>query len=248
MKQSWSHLLTVMTLAGVASGCNKGQGWTAEEAMKKMSGPSPQELVAMAFDPKDADRRREGVCQLSQRSWGRQEKYCKGYALLVHEDADPTVRAAAVQALGRAEHQQFLIDVASALDDSQPTVRLNAAMVLDEFYGDPALAPLRQHALEDSSVDVRMWCAKALRHFRRQEALTTLQQCLKDSSFGVTYQTRASLKELTGRDHGYSPDAWDAVLHSDNPFAAPSATQKDWWRWRNPFEKALTTAPAAHGP
>lgn len=216
--------------------------------MKKLSGPSPQELVAMAFDPNDSDRRREGAYQLSQKSWGRQEKYCKGYALLAREDADPTVRSAAVQALGRAKNQKFLVDVASALDDSQASVRLNAAMVLDEFYGDPALAPLRQHALEDSSVDVRMWCAKALRHFRRQEALTALQQCLKDSSFGVTYQARASLKELTGRDHGYSPDAWDSVVQSNNPFAGATRPKKDWWQWRNPFEKTPTSAPAALDP
>jgi hypothetical protein len=211
-----------------AAGCGDADR-TAGKMKQKLFGPPAPELVAMAFDPDDSDRRREGVVLLSARDWGRQEPYLKGYATLLATDTDPRVRSAAVRALGAAGDETYLRAIAQALDDLDPQVRRDAAAALDEMPGDEAMAPLARHARDDESADVRAACAKALRHYPRAEVVQTLIERLNDDAFCVRYRARESLKELTGRDLGYEADAWadvgaeDLLQADDEPSGAP------WW-------------------
>lgn len=234
-------LLTCAVLWGGLCGCgDKLDGlqetqkrWTLQNFLKKLRGQSPKQNVAMAFDPNDADRRREGILALSERKWGLKEPYLKGYAAILKTDEDPLVRSAAVRALGKAKDPKYLDVVARSLLDRVVFVRQDAATALDGLVGDAAVGPLRDRAANDIDQDVRANCAKALRHYRRDDVAQTLVACLSDKAFSVRHEAHASLVELTGRDLGYEPQDWANVTLQA---PSPDKPQKpdSWWDrlWR----------------
>jgi len=213
-----------------APGCKgggQGGGFSLQSAVRGMFGPSPNELVAMAFDPNDADNRRVGIARLSDRAWGRQEPYLKGYATIARTDPNPLVRSVAVRALGRAGDPNYVGAVAAALDDRETAVRVDAAAALDSLRGPAAVGPLRRRAVADDSEDVRALCCRALRHYRRDDVLATLARCLADKTFTVRWQAHASLVELTGRDLGFEAESW-ADVRADAA-SRPAPASRPWW-------------------
>ncbi|MFW6066561.1 MAG: HEAT repeat domain-containing protein, partial [Planctomycetota bacterium] len=221
-------LFTGVCIAAAALGGCANTDRSASNLKNRMFGPSASELVAMAFDADDSDRRREGVTLLSARDWGLEEPYLKGYATLLASDTDPRVRSAAVRALGKADDKTYLPDVVKALDDPDQQVRRDAAASLCTLTGEEAVAPLCRHAEEDSSADVRAACAAALRHYPRPEVARTLINALDDSAFSVRYRAKRSLVEMTGRDLGYDADAWRQVGVEDLLAGADERDQR-WW-------------------
>ncbi len=211
------RLTLVMMLAGgcvsVAVGCPNSDR-PKPQTETGLFGPSAEEMVAMAFDADDSDRRREGIVLLSARDWGLREPYLKGYGALLATDTDPRVRSAAVRALGQAKDDGYLPDVIKALDDSDTQVRRDAAAALDRLTGADAIEPLRRRATEDTSPEVRAACAVSLRHYPRLEVVQTLIKLLDDRSLGVRYRARRSLTRIVGRDYGYDPAEWSGVVES----------------------------------
>ena len=220
--RTWIALTLAVLVLLVLPGCKgKGKSFTLQGAMSKMfSSAKPSEMVAMAFDSEDPDKRREGITLLSDRKWGREEPYLKGYSVILRSDPDPRVRSAAVRALGRSSATDYLQDVIKALDDEAGPVRWDAAASLDslipqcgekqgdEISPDGAIGPLSRCALGDPSADVRGSCAAALKHFRNPEVLRTLKGCLRDSNLAVRYRARESLIAILGRDLGADPQDW----------------------------------------
>ena len=216
-------------LAMLAAGCGKdSKSFSLRGAIQKLRSPSADEMVDMAFNPDDADRRREGITLLSKRDWGLQEPYLKHYAMVLDGDDDPSVRSAAARALGRAGDTKYLPNLINALDDKAVSVRWDAADGLDHLIGDSAADPLREHAIEDKSVDVRATCARALRHYGTAPVVRTLTDCLLDDDFTVRYRAHASLVTITGRDFGYDPEGWSNAPPSDRPTAE---AKRRWWDW-----------------
>ena len=256
-----------VALCAAAAGCNGGGGgsgegafgknWTLQSLYKEITGGStPSHDVAMAFDPNDADRRRQGIISLSEKDWGLKEPYLKGYAAILQTDQDPMVRAAAVRALGKAQDPNYVGDVARSLFDRSDAVRQDAATALDSLVGDVAVNPLRNRAVNDDNQDVRANSAKALRHYRRDDVVRTLVECLSDKAFSVRYRAHASLVELTGQDLGYDAQNWAGVAAKGLPAARPPEPKAgNWWDrlWRKyrkpspkpPGEAAPATKPAA---
>jgi hypothetical protein len=246
-------LASLAALAAAAlPACNKDSGATSAPAMtfdgmmKKMVGPSAKERVAMAFDPNDADKRREGILGLSKHDWGLKEPYLKGYDALLKTDKEPLVRAAAVQALGKAKDPTYLPSVAKALYDRAEPVRVDAAIALDSLIGEPAVEHLRNRATQDESQDVRSPAAKALRHYRREDVMHTLVDCLTDKTFAVRHEAHASLVEIVGQDLGYQPKDWLPALNG--PLPAPPKPVSWWdrmWQKNETPKTPPTTAPGA---
>lgn len=239
-------LSTAFVTAILAGGCANVDR-SASRTKSRMFGPSATELVAMAFDADDSDRRREGVTLLSDRSWGLEEPYIEGYATLLRTDTDPRVRSAAVRALGKAEDPAYLEDVINALDDPDEQVRRDAAAALDTLTGEEAVEPLRRRAENDESDDVRAACAKALRYYRRPEVVRTLIARLDDDAFCVRYCARRSLTELTGRDLGYDRDAWNEV-GVDSLLVSADAPAGPWWDVLNLTGEPEQTSPTQEQP
>ena len=75
MKRVRSILCAAVLVAGLcAPGCKKGESFSLGSPFRGLFGPSRSELVEMAFDRNDPDRRREGVERLSSHEWGRSEQ------------------------------------------------------------------------------------------------------------------------------------------------------------------------------
>jgi len=241
----------------ILPGCKGGQAsepFKLQDVMKKLSGPGPQERVAMAFDTEDPDKRREGIVLLSEKSWGLQEPYLKGYAAILASDDNPLVRSAAVRALGKARDPNYFKDIVEALSDESATVRWDAAVALNDILpalgaepGRTALAcrPLENHAAHDPSVDVRTASAAALRHFPdNKDAIKTLLQCLDDPEMGVRYRAHESLTAMTGYDMGYNAAEWASAVGGELPPALPKEPQSRWWEFSRPRPKTPATQPA----
>jgi len=216
--------------------------------MKKLMPTPPKELVAMAYDPDDADRRRMGIEGLSQHDWGLKEPYLQWYALQLREDEDASVRGVAARALGKAGDVTYLPDLAAALEkDPVAAVRWDAAVALEQVIGPEALRPLQAAALTDSSQDVRAAAIRTLRNYPRQEVMQTLIGCLNDPAFGVRYQAHESLVAMSGRDLGYDAAAWAAETGIELQAAPYGARKRPWWDWMGVTDRDRRPAAANEG-
>lgn len=232
-------LLVLAAVGPAIAGCG-----AAMDAVRGMFGPSPTELVAMAFDPSDPDRRREGISMLADHSWGLDETYCKRYVQLLN-DEDDGVRSAAVLALGKTGDPKYLPPIIAMLEDRIAMVRWDAAVALDNVHGPAAIGPLQSHATADSNADVRAACAKALGYYRdNKEVLQTLIACLDDYQFGVRYSAHASLVALTGRDLGYDVSRWTDMMAGRLPPPQPERGSRPWWDWFGITKPEPAPAPA----
>ncbi len=224
------RVLLALTAAGL-SGCGQGKrNFTMKALLAKVRGPDERKLVVQMFESEDPDLRREAIEQLSRKDRFLRGKFLEGYAVLAGDPA-PTVRSAAVRALGKGGDPKYFKQLAATLNDENAMVRWDAAVALDSVITTQAVLPLAQAALNDQNVDVRGASVRALRHYRRGDVLETLLRCMEDPQFAVRFRAGESLAELTGETGGTDPDLWRAIL-SKRPdlFAAPKP-KRPWWDW-----------------
>jgi len=125
-----------------------------------------------------ADARRVGINGLVEKDFGKRPPYTDRYADLATLDADPLVRLEAAKALRR---------------------------VPDPDAAEPLLKVLNT---PDEDKDVRIAAAEALQHYKRLDVARSLVALLSNRDFGLAWQSRRSLKSLTGRDLFYDDTAW----------------------------------------
>jgi len=220
-----STIIFAVALASVVT----QPGCLLKDAVKKITGPSPKEMVSMALDNPDPDVRREGIDLLADKKWGRQEPYLAGYRVKLHNDRDPSVRAAAARALGRAGDPKYAIDLARALSDKDTNVRWDVAAALDNVVSDEAIQALKTRATQDTSKDVRLCCTRALRHYPRTDVVKIYQLCLIDESFAVRHCAHQCLVEMTGEDKGDEPADWLDAAEGNMTLSGPAEPSKPWW-------------------
>lgn len=241
MKRFAGAILLALFPAVLLNGCKSDQPGSAQGWFDKLMNPGPQPavMVAMAFDPNDPDKRREGITMLSNESWGLKEPYLDGYGKIVRNDDNETVRCAAVRALGKARALKYLPVLMQAMSDESANVRWDASLAIDAVAGtfrydpnvQPAAPTLQKAATQDASVDVRGGATKALRNFRDRDSVKAVIQCLYDEAFSVRYLARLSLVEMSGgKDLGYDPAAW-TKLADGKPVNVPGAATRPWWDW-----------------
>lgn len=182
-------------------------------------GPSLSESAAKAFDLYDPDRRREGLQELADSRFGGDEPYLVAYrtALGPPPEApagDPTVRAAALRALGRHGGAADLPIAIAYLEDDSPFVRWEAARALEHLPGQATglVRALTTVVIDvDQPSDVRQAAARALARQRNPLAFDALVTTLADSDFAVVHAAQRSLQTLTGQDDlGVEPGEWAA--------------------------------------
>jgi len=191
-----------------------------------ITGDTPFNAAKDLLDPYFPERRRKAVVYLADQEFGRHEPYTKYYPEMARTDDEYLVRAAAVRALNRARAKNTDL-LLIALEDKNEFVRLEAAKSLANMPDPAAISALISHLqgkLEireggqieqvDESIDVRVACADALRSYKNQEAAQALVRMLRDRNFAVAWQSRRSLKLMTGRDYRYDPSAWLTYLSS----------------------------------
>ena len=230
-RRTWTPALAAAVMAVVAiaaGGCavrdeSGGEGLLSPlaSAVSGWGGMSPEEAAAAAFDADDADRRRTGIAALAAADFGGEPPYLKLYRMTLGSpdgrprtgakpDPDPTVRAAAVSALGRHGTPADVTLIAPRLSDEGELVRWEAARALQRLHHDDAATPLMERVQQDPDADVRTAAADALGQYAQPAVFDVLVAALDDPSFGVALAARRSLQTLTGQRLGDEPKAWVA--------------------------------------
>jgi hypothetical protein len=175
----------------------------------KISGRTPRAAAVQMEDPYFPDERRIGINRLSSYPFGLHPPYTTRYEQIARTDQDWLVRATAIRALNRARWQPATPLFIKALNDVNDHVRLEAAKALSNVP-DPDAAPVLLNLVNDTTEnrDVRIAAADALRHYKTVEVARTLATQLGGREFGLAWQSRKSLMEMTGRDMRYDESAW----------------------------------------
>jgi hypothetical protein len=196
----------------IADGPVRIWGWFHRE--------KPSEAAREMENQNSADDRRQGINELVTHDFARRGYYVERYRQISLQDPDPIVRAVAVRALNRSRDAASVGVWQQALADPSPLVRLEAAKALVHIPN-PDAAPVLGHLLGDKNEDrdVRIAAADALRNYRTLPTARVLSVALGERDFGIAWQSRRSLRVLTGRDYGYDQAAWlDYFTGPEKPF------------------------------
>ncbi len=127
------------------------------------------------------------------------------------DDRDPTVRAAAVEAVGLARASAALPQLLLLADDDSVRVRQRVPEALVRLAPQRALALLR-HASVDPSWRVRVSVVRALGALHDRAAVETLVGMLAVEDGRVREDVLRELRRLTRQDFGLHVDAWERYL------------------------------------
>ncbi len=199
-------ILSAALTAGI--GCNsRGQYSGLGGLFDDLMPPSPREAASRAFNPYDADLRRDSVTLLSNAPFGGESPYLRTYRLLV-SDGDPTVRAACVAALGKHGTVEDVPLILIYLKDEARLVRWEAAKSLQRIHHSDAIDPLVDVLSKDTSGDVRLASACALGQYPRRKVFDALVGALNDDDYGVVIEANKSLQSITGQEFSAFGSIW----------------------------------------
>lgn len=128
------------------------------------------------------------------------------------KDGDPTVRAAAAEALGRLGDASAAGDLAAALRDSEPTVQREATFALAELEDPRAVEPLIA-ATRLADAEVREKAADALGNLEDPRAIPALERLLSDQN---TQVRKSAINALSQFELTAAPEALLAALRDQN--------------------------------
>lgn len=223
----------LLVAAVLTAGCEMNLKPGAEGLLDAINyGPTPAELVQMAFNEWDAGDRYLGTLGLANESFAGEPVYLALFRTNL-ADAEPAVRSAAARGLGNHGTAEDVPLLVKALADQDRLVRLEAARGLQRLHGESAIDPLilamrkpnPRFPNEPAEADpqVRTEAALALGQYPRPRVLQALIAGLDDSELAVNSACLASLRTLTGQDLGLSTAAWvDWNGRTREPFAGQS--------------------------
>lgn len=244
-------LVASALLAPALTGCEwideaRAKGGTGESVVEFFQPPSPQQAVAWASDPYDADKRYRGLLLISNAPFGSDPLYVRMYEQAAN-DGDPGVRAMAVRALGRhggPGHAEILLN---AFNDQDDLVRWETARTLQRIYLPQAVGALIDHlnASREASALVREASAVALGQYAEPRVVQALFSALNDRQLAVNVAANRSLRILTGQD--FPPDAarWLRWYNAaSEPFAQRGEYEypvferdPEWWEHLTPWSQ-----------
>ena len=226
----------------------------------KLSRPTPAQEARNVFNVYDPDIRRRALNNLSASPFGGEDPYVRLYRLLI-DDPDPTVRAAAVKALGLHGEVKDVGLIAVRLNDQANMVRWEAAKALQKIHNPGAIKPLINTMAQDSDPDVRMACAHALAQYATPEVFSSLVSALDDTRYGVVLAAAESLAILTGEDLGIDGSRWLAYRdkHGSNlfanqkvytwqPYTPPRKVTDKFKFWKKPVPPKAPQTPVGMDP
>jgi len=167
------------------------------------------------------DRRREGVLELMQQRVSKSDAAVRLFALVAKSDRDPTVRSAAVQAMGESANVKAVAPLTAALtNDSDTQVRIDAAVALGKVRGPDAVRPLLSRLRQDQVSDVQAACARSLGEYPYPTVVQALVAAMLNDDFSIVFEAQQSLQKLTGESF-QTGRAWQSWLDENgDPFAS----------------------------
>ena len=204
-------ILCASTLGLSVAGCGKGVNkW--------------QKQILAEDNP---DQRREAVLELMDKRLGKSDGAVRLCAQLAERDEDPTVRSAAVQALGETDNQLAVPALARVLDnEADAQVRRDAAVSLGKVRGPEAVRALLSRLREDRADEVRTACGRSLGEYPYPGVVQALVAALLSEDFSTTFAAQRSLEKLTGKSFE-SSRAWQEWLDkTGEPFATSGVSSE----------------------
>jgi len=176
-------------------------------------GDRPNRAAKLMEERSSADARRRGINDLVRWDFALNGPYVKRYRQIATADPDPLVRATAIRALNRARDAEARPIFIGALRDASVDVRMEAAKALNNLPDANAADPLvRVVTNPEEDRDVRIAAASALRHYKSLEVARALVPRLNEHDFAIAWQSRRSLRRITGKDLRYDEAAWLAYI------------------------------------
>ena len=174
--------------------------------------------------PESADLRREGVLELMGQRLGRSDRAVQLFALLAEGDPDPTVRSAAVQALGESGNATAVVPLTRILaNEAEAQVRIDAAVSLGKVRGPEAVRPLLSRLRKDRVSEVQAASARALGEYRYPGVVQALVVAMLNDDFSIVFEAQQSLEKLTDMSFQTNRD-WQSWLDENgDPFAVVRA-------------------------
>ena len=123
----------------------------------------------------------------------RDETAASALTQIVAQDADPTVRAKAMAALGKLGKAESARALSMALTDQDALVRVQAARALGRVEGDQATPALGGVLMGDSDPRVRREAARVLGALRSEEARWSLEAAALDADQSVRRAVASAL-------------------------------------------------------
>lgn len=202
----------VLTLLLTAGGCSS--------LWDRVRGKPTPLKSAERMQSETADKRVRGINELADHKYGLKPPYTERYTQIAKTDPDYLVRATAIRALNRARLKEATPIFIDALGDDNAKIRLEGAKALVNMPDEKAIVPLMKIlGTPDEDKDVRIASADALRHYKRLDVARALAATLTEREFGVAWQSRRTLRRLTGADFAYSEPAWlDFFVGPQKPF------------------------------
>jgi hypothetical protein len=184
-------------------------GWVFSDTADRISG-TRKKLAEDLADKDNPDRRREGITGLVDHPYGEVSPYTVAYAAIVRDTSQEyLVRASALRALNRSRASEFQPLYLEQLTDSNEVVRLEACKALNRMPDVKAVPTLMQLAARpEENKDVRIAAVEALRHYKRLDVARALIPLLSEKEFGIAWQARRSLQDITHQKLGYDETKW----------------------------------------
>jgi hypothetical protein len=221
-------LLGLAAIPGLLTGCEwvdeaRAKGGSGDSVLEMFQPPSPQQAVAWATDPYDANNRYRGLLLISNAPFGGDKIYVEMYELAA-ADGDPGVRAMAIRALGIHGGPGDVDVLLKSFNDSDGIVRWETARALQRIYAPAAIDALIDHMDFRRETDpmVREASAVALGQYAEPRVAQALFSALNDRKLAVNLAANKSLEILTGQK--FAPDSLEWILWY-NASAAPFAKQ-----------------------
>jgi hypothetical protein len=183
--------------------------WLFDDLADQISGV-PSRYGHQLGDKENPDTRREGIMGLVARPWGETPLYTQAYAAICGDNSqDPLVRATALRALNRSRVSQYTPLYLTQLTDPSPLVRLEACKALNRMPDVNAIPQLlKMIGRQEEEKDVRIAATEALRHYKKLEVARALVGLLNERDFGIAWQARRGLHDITHKNFGYDEAAW----------------------------------------